>query len=54
MLRLVQIKHFLRLSTFFILIWGVFSLKAYLKENFIEKDTKTKETINKALNADFK
>jgi hypothetical protein len=47
-------RQILTIITFSVLIYGIFSLQAFLSQNFIEHDTPLKNSINRALNGQIK
>lgn len=49
----MNFKFLLTLLTLFTLTYAVFSLKSYLNDNFIKRDTPLKEAVNRALNGEY-
>ena len=49
-----NLKLLLTITTLGVLIFGIFEMKGFLNENFVEKDTKLKAKVNSALNGQIK
>lgn len=47
---MISFKMVLQVITLSLLTYSIFSLKGYLEDNFINKDTQIKEAVNNALN----
>ena len=50
---MINLKFVTSLLTLIALIYGTLEVKTFLSQNFIERDTKLKSTVNKFLNGEL-